>query len=349
MKLLALLAAAMLLGGCSALPGEERSFAVALGVGEAGGVWQCCARIPTYQTGGGYVTLQGTGRTLGEAMALLNASAPMELHYGQLRLLLFSKELAQSGQFSGVLQALSARGEVRQQATLCVTQDGLTDVMDALEPVSGSRLSKSIEAVIKARDRLGVLPGTTLGEWQRQGERQQCALAAVALEPAQGNARPGMDASVGEMAAGGAGKLQFSGGWLLGQNGRVQGQLSPEEMQLITLMQGDLKQGVLALPEGTVTLLGAECEITLQEDGVHCRIGVTGSASPWTEEGLEEALLSSLRSLTQKLAAANCDVLGIGRMAIRQAGSMLRWHEMHWPERYPALPWHFTVEAGREA
>lgn len=349
-KMLAVLVLlSMTLSGCSALPGEDRSFAVALGVSENAGVWETSTRIPTYQTGGGYMTISARGNSIGEALALLNASAPMELHYGQLRLLLFSKGLAESAQFAELLRTLSARGEVRAQAALCVTEDNVLDVMDALEPATGSRLSKSLESVMKARQAVGVLPAATLTEWLRMGQRQQPVLMNLALEAKADDAVPGMDEGAGEQAAKGAGKVQLSGGWLVSAAGQVKGSLTAMEMQLLSLMQGKLKQGTLSLPEGTVTLLQASASTKLQGQEVHCRLHVRYSASSFTEEGLVTAMIASLQSLMEKLAAAGCDALGIGRQAIMQCADMAQWNGLNWQGIYPTLTWRFTVEVEREA
>lgn len=344
---MALLLSAFLLGGCSALPGEDRAFAVALGFSETGGVWEVSARMPTYQTGGGYVTLSARGSSLGEAMALLGASAPMELHYGQLRLLLFSSALAESEGFPEVLRALAARSEIRPQTTIAVTEDYVLDVMDALEPATGSRLSKSLESLVEARVRLGVVENVTLDSWQRMGQRQQAVLMCTALE-SETNVQ-GMDAVAGDQAAKGAGNVQFSGGWMIGTSGRAQGQLTAAEMQLLALLRGELRQGTLSLPEGTLTLLDADSRIALAGQEVQCHLRVRYSASNMTEECVQTALIASLQSLTDKLGKANCDALGIARKAVLGSLTMEAWHEQNWAERYPALVWRFTVQAEREA
>lgn len=348
-RMLALVLSALLCTGCSALPGEDRSFAVALGVSENGGVWEVSARIPAYQTSGGYLTISARGNSIGEALALLNASAPMELHYGQLRMMLFSKDLAQSSAFAELLRAISARGEVREQAALCVTEDSVLDVMDALEPATGSRLSKSLESLLAARRQLGVLPEAALSSLRRMGERQQGVLIAAALESTADDTVPGMDASAGDQAAKGAGKIQFSGGWLLGMDGQVHGSLTAMDMQLLSLLQGTLRQGTLSLPEGTLTLLDADSSINLEGQTVHCRIKLRYSAATFTQEGVQQALISSLQGLSGKLAAAGCDALGLGRQAMLGCADMAQWHALDWRSLYPALEWRFTVEAEREA
>lgn len=329
-RLLALMAAVLALGGCTAVTGEERAFAVALGIDGAGADWQVCARLPTYQAEGDYMTLTACGSSLGEAMASLNAAAPMELHYGQLRLLLFSARLAQSEMFPEVVRALSTRAEVRPQAALAVTVDTVTDVIDALEPATGSRLSKSLDTLLNARQRLGVLALTTLEAWQRLGIRQQAVLTNVSL--------PENNPSSGE-------KVNFSGGWLLGPAGSVQGQLSGREMQLLSLLAGRLHQGTLSLNDGTVTLLDSTSRIVQTGGEVHCQVKLRYAAASLAEDGLAQMLTADLQALCGKLASANCDALGVTRQAMLGTWTIPQWQTKGW--NYPALTWRFSVYAQR--
>lgn len=345
----AILLSIMLLSGCSALPAEDRAFAVALGISENAGLWEVGVRVPVYQTGGGYMTLSAKGSSLGEAMALLNASAPMELHYGQLRLMVFSESTARRTSFPELLRALAARGEVRPQAALAVTRDNVLDVMDALEPATGSRLSKSLETLLEAREKTGVAAIVTLDEWQRMGERQQAVLLNVAMEPGQSGALQGMNATAGELPVQGAGKAQFSGGWMMNAEGKVQGTLSAAEMQLLALLKDELHQGTLTLPEGTLTLLDTNSKLTLEQDSIRCKLRVQYSAASMTEEGVQAALISALQALAGKLSAAGCDALGIARKAVLGCSTAEDWRQMTWPEQYAALAWHFVIQVEREA
>ncbi len=325
-RVLALLAALLMLGGCSTVTGEQRAFAVVLGI-SGGEEWQVSARLPTYQAEGEYMTLTARGKSLGEAMGGLNAAAPMELHYGQLRLLLFSAQLARSAAFPGVVRALSARAEVRPQAALAITGENVADVVDAMEPATGARLSKSLDTLLEARQRIGLLEITTLEAWQRMGIRRQPTLPNARLSQQDGE------------------KVSFSGGWLFGPGGQAQGQLTDGEMQLLSLLAGRLRQGTLSLPEGTVTLLDAASRITLHAGEVRCRIRLRCAASSLTEDGLAQALASSLQALTGKLAAANCDALGLARQGMWGTLTMPQWQAKEW--RYPALNWSFSVEVHR--
>ena len=326
-KLVAFVLCALLLTGCTALPGEERSFAVALGIGKQGDVWTAGARIPTYQSGGGYATLMAEGASLGESLAKLSAQAPMELHYGQLRLLALTKQAADSGPIPELLAALAERGEVRPQAAVCVTEEDIKVLLDAMKPATGSRLSKSLEAMVQARQTQGALPESTLSGVVRMGERQQPVLMNAALE--------------GET-------VQLAGGWMVG-GGQLKSSLSSTEMQLLSLLMGRWKQGTIALENNTLTLLDADSSIRLEGGRVHCKVQLRYGASTMTEEGVQQAVAQALRALTAKLADANCDALGLARQAVTAYATMAQWRDANWAGVYPALEWEFAVEAERGA
>ena len=342
-KLLIVMAALLLCASCSALPAEERAFAVALGVSESGGTWEVSARVPTYQTSGGYLTLTARGSSLSEALALLDATAPMTMHLGQLRVVIFSQGLAASSSFQSTLTELAMRREFRLQAQVCVTADPVADVIDKLEPATGARLSKSLDVLLETRADQGVIPSAALSDVLRRGERQSWVAVNVALESAANLGQPGMDESAGTQAASGTGKVQIGGGWLIGQDGSAHGQLTAGEMQLLALMAGELPKGTLSFDDGSVTLISSSAKVRLKGNAVACDISLRYTHSVMTEAGVQHAVTTACREVLGKLAAADCDALGVGRQAIRGHWDMASWHKLDWPLRYPQLDWQVTV------
>lgn len=315
----------LLLGGCTALPAEERSFAVALGVTRTGDEWTVHARIPTYQTGGGYATVTGKGAALEAALSEVDAASPMKLDMGQLRLLVFSAELAGSPAFPGALTTLASRHDLRMGAAIAVTGENVQTLLDALEPSTGARLSKSVDVLLETRIGQGMLLPASLAEVMLTGERQSPVLMNAALE---------------------SGALSLSGGWLLNDEGRALEQLSAEETKLLALMLGRLQQGTLSLQEGTVRLNGVKTEAelavpTMQEASVRLTLHVT--SSPLTTEALSRVVASACLGVLGRLSGAGCDALGLGRQAVVHAEDMAQWHSFDWPARYRELEWSVSV------
>ncbi len=329
MKRLLLILCALLCTGCTALPAEERAFAVVLGVDHAQGTWTVHARIPTYQTGGGYTTIGGDGASLPAALAALEGASPMHLHLDQLRLLIFSRELAGTDLLTEAVTVLSSRHDLRMQAAVAVTEGEMKHLMDALEPETGARLSKAIDVLLETRSGQGHIPEAPLDSLLRMGDRQSPVLIAMDGE-----------------------KLAFSGGWMVGLDGRVSGEkLEAQDVQLLSLMQGKVQQTPLSLEEGTarVTDVSSSAELSMPDlAGASVRMTLRCTSSTLTAEALRQSLATSCLRVLNRLSAAGCDALGLGRQAVMHMDTMEEWRQFDWPSRYPVIDW--TVGVGiREA
>lgn len=329
--------------GCAALPAEERSYAVALGISHTAGVWEVSARIPSYQSGGVYTTIRAQGASLAEALAMLDAAAPMRMHYGQARLLILRKELAESSEMASVLEVVGRMPDMRLQAQVCVTGDDLPELMDALSPMTGTRLSKSVDILLETRQKMGVIPGASLSALMRMGERGSPVLAAIAL--ANEAEKGGLDTSAGDQPAGGAGSIQMGGGLLVSLHGAVRDELTAKEIQLLSLLQGRLRKATIEAGAGIITIADAQSDLRLDGNTVICLVKMQYTSADISQEGIMEGLQADFRSLTQKLAAADCDALGLGAQAIRHYRDMAAWHSLNWPEVYPQLQWALEVIA----
>lgn len=321
---------ALLCTACTALPAEERSFAVALGVDKQGTQWTACARVPTYQTGGGYSTVRGEGETLEAALSALDAGSPMQLHLGQLRMIVFTDDLAKTEDFPAALDALSARHDLRMAAFVAVTDTDLMTLMEAMNPANGSRLSKSLDVLIETRIEQGTVLPAVLSDVIRMGERQSPVLMHLSLS--------GKD-------------VALSGSWPVSQKGVVTEPFSPEETQLLSLMLGQLTTGTLSLTEGTVRLTSATAQTelslpTMQDASVRLMLRYT--ASPLTEDALSRAVATACLGVLNRLSGMNCDALGLARQAISHAHDMDDWHDMDWAARYPDIVWSVSVGAEGE-
>lgn len=325
-RIITILLTALICTSCAALPAEERAFAVALAVDGGPGAWRVWARIPTYQSGGGYATVQGEGGTMEAALAALDAAAPQQFHPGQLRLIVFTRELAQSEALPQAIAALAERHDLRMDAALAVTEDAPESLMEAMNPASGSRLSKSLDTLMKARIAQGVVIPAPLSVICRMGVRQSPVLMGVRIAD---------------------GAVDLSGCWPVGADGRAGEPLSPEDTQLLALMTGTMTRGALSLPGGgTLRLTGADADAELSlptMDSAAVRLTLRCGDAREGQEGLSHQVATAVLNLLKRLSAAGCDALGLGRQAIRHAEDMAHWDEMAWPERYMNLTWTVSV------
>ena len=303
---------------CTALPAEERAFAVVLCVNHEE-LWRVWARVPTYQTGGGYTTISGDGMTLETALAAMDAMSPMQVNLSQLRLLVLDTELGP--QTETALQALAARKDMRMQCTVTMTDDAMPSVLQAMQPTVGTRLSKAIDLMVEARMEQGVILPSTLADVLRMGERQSAILPTLRLQD---------------------GQVILEGGVSLAGTTR----LDAEEIALLSLLLGHTQTLSLMLPDGVLSVRRAMGDIALADAGDVAAVTIAVKATePVTmPEVAAQQMAEKLLTLLERLGQSGCDALGLGRQAILHCHDMTAWQNLNWPERLRQLQWQVSVQ-----
>ncbi len=327
MKLALICFMLMLCTSCAALPAEERAFAVVLAV-EKPGPWRVHARVPNYQSGGGYLTVTGEGADMNAALADMEGSAPMQLHLSQLRLLAADISLAEAGELPAVLHELSDRADMRQECTVALTDAPAEALMEALEPAAGARLSKAIDILMEARISQGNILPAALADVIRMGERQSPVLPLLSLDGKEWN---------------------LSGAIPLSEEMWPGPRLSSDETALLALLTGSAKALQLTLPEASASVRDASCKVRLspQTTNAEAELTLSVTSSAVTPKALETQMATAFQELLTRLYSVGCDVLGLGRQAVMHTRDMSDWHDLAWPERIPQIRW--TVRVGADA
>lgn len=324
MRKLLILLMMLVCTSCTALPEEERAFAVALCVEREGDTWRVYARIPAYKTGGEYLTVSGAGKDVPSALADLNASAPMQVPLSQLRLLVLSDKLSPTD-VSALFEALSALYEVRLQCAVAATDAAARDVADALQPETGARLSKSIDVLLEARTSQGSIPKTTLADVLIMGERQSSVLPRLTLQ---------------------AEKNELNGAYPLTGEGQLLSLLTKDESALLAILRGDAKALYLSLNGVNAHVRDACARVSLSDDLKTARVALTMHVltSSAADAGFEQAMADTCAQLLSRLSREGCDVLGLARKAIVHTENMPAWHALNWPKLLREIRWEVAVQ-----
>ena len=246
----------------------------------------------------------------------------MRLHWGQLRLIVLSRAWAAEIPIVRTLSDLSGVENLRLHASVAVTEEDTTALAEKLVPENGTRLSKSIDVMVQARHEQGVIPTCAASMLLRFGSRQSPVLCG-AESTAEGLLLRLTDA-----------------------DGLVRDFLTPEETQILLLMQGKLTRTQLLLPKHAIHLTEASTSIRLMEDTAICRVNLRYDRADLTPQGVSAETAQACLDVLNRLQAAGCDALGLGRKAIWSAWSMSDWRDSDFPARLQNLRW--TVEVRSE-
>lgn len=319
-----LLMTAILCTACTALPAEERAFAVALCVERREAVWQVYGRIPTYQAGGGYLTVSGQGDSIAAALSDMETASPMRISLSQLRLLVLDDLLAEDGGLRDALFALAEIPEMRLQCAVALTDSPVKAIAEALEPETGARLSKYIDVLLESRIEQGAVLPARLADVIRMGQRQGAVLMAMSAE--------------------GKGVL-LTGGYALDSGLTLVQRLKAEETMMLSLLLEKAKMLQISVRQGTADVREIAVRTALESDTATVEINLDCKTNVITTEEVAQAVADRCAELLGRLSAKGCDVLGLGRQAILRAQSMADWNALDWPARLPKLQWTVSVHA----
>lgn len=307
-RIIPLLLCCLLLTGCVSLPGEERSFALCLGVHATSSGVEVTVQLPNYKADQDYLTLSAVGDSFSSALTALTAVSPSRLHFGQLRLLIFSEETAKSALFPHLLGEIAAIPGLRLSVMVLLTKDEMPELLTALKPQSGIRLSKYLDTQLRAQMELGFLPGETLSDIRRMGNRRSPALGYVSLKK-EGLSSAGLAGDAATLNAGSEGDVHFGGCGLIGRDGLLHGELSLQETQLLTMLLGRTKDLPLVRREAAATLHVRTLNFRGPTDAAELRLTARAMVTQGTPAAIESLLEAELADLFARLAAADCAAL----------------------------------------
>lgn len=327
---LVLLCAALLCQSCAALPAEERCFVVALCMDAADGQVSLAARVPGYRSPGDYETVEATGASLPDALAQLEAAAPMQLHYGQVRLVAASERMAAAGMLLPALRELAQLPFFRGDAVVCVTEKEPKSVCDALNPLTGTRLSKSLDILLETRREQGTILSASISETLLMDGRQ-CP-TAVALDVQEAEKQE--DSTV-----------SMEGVWLMDSSGSARQRLTGQQTQLLALISGKLKEGAIPLGNTALPLQNIRVQLSISQGQPLLRLSVKHGQTALSDAEMAEMLAQEIRQVLDLLAKSNCDALGLARKLMSRYQTAEAWEAAQWPALYPLMDWRVEVSA----
>ena len=304
-RMIPLLLCCLLLTSCVSLPGEEHSFALCLGIHATSSGVEVTVQLPNYKADQDYLTLSAVGDSFSSAVTALTAVSPSRLHFGQLRLLIFSEETAQSTLFPHLLGEIAAIPGLRLSVMVLLTKDGMPELLTALKPQSGIRLSKYLDTQLRAQMELGFLPGETLSDIRRMGNHRSPALGYVSLKK-EGLSSAGLAGDAATLNAGSEGDVHFGGCGLIGRDGLLHGELSLQETQLLTMLLGRTKDLPLVRREAAAKLHVRMLNFRGPTDAAELRLTARAMVTQGTPAAIESLLEAELADLFARLAAADC-------------------------------------------
>ncbi len=316
----------------------------------------------------GYVLTQTEGETVEECLTLLSAALPREVTFLHLRGLYISESYAKSDHLTATLSSLIQSRKLRPGAAVYLCLGRAEDVLKALSPSLGTRLSKSLDSRLEELQSKSLIPDAYLTQVYEhmlgQGADAVAVLAAVNNKSGMEAALPGglqpADRLAGELPYNSVNPVSFFGAAVF-RGVKPTLYLSGYETQLMNLCMGRFEQGDLELAgdagEETLALKQTRAprltvDMSEQEPFISLSLQVEASSYAGAFSGdpallraraqaqLEEDILNLLLRLQQ----AGCDPMDLEGAARMHTLTFAQWREMEWDTRYPLARFSVQVD-----
>ncbi|MBR5949396.1 MAG: hypothetical protein IKZ82_12240 [Clostridia bacterium] len=327
------------------------------------------------QDGGGSIILSCEARDLFEAVSELSSNTAYDLNFTRTHLFIVGEKLARECRLDDMLNMSFDVLRIRKSALMVVARCPVRDYIGGLASNKSANIAKMQDALISNVETTGETAAINLSLFieSLNGGRFDAVMpmgdyddGIITDMKQRDSAQKGENPISGAEKGARIGGMQgLTRGCALFDGGKMCGELSPAETQLMNLVRGDYKRGTIAYPlenGETASLLvfpnKRKISVDLGGDAprakVELRLNVTIERDPtrnigenWEtkeREKLESFFEAKLGKVFEKCRELNSDAMGFGRYASMNFRSTADWEAFSWKSEYGSLGAEFTVE-----
>jgi len=292
------------------------------------------------------------GENFDEALNLLQWAVPRRLDLSQIKLIVISRDIAESEFFASVADTIMATPRLYTAARLAVCDGSAKEFISAEEPVIGTRLSSELTATFEDYIRSGFIPDATFAGFYYSSRSIYSDPLAIHAESApknepasatDGGAAPAAAIIPDNPQQSGV-EMQHSNRFLgaaVFRKGCLAGRLSGEEYLYCKILRGEQQTFPFSIDGRTVglTTMGApSVVIDTKSSPMKIRIGLNMSIVSSSKTAPKESLQSALEeAFTDAIEA--CRRMGAEplRLAEKAASAFLTiedWQEFNWTDHF---------------
>ena len=364
--LLPLLAAVLILSGCSHhAQVENQAFLLVMGLDRtADGQIEMSVQIPRIAgnsdsaDGAGssngsanYAQMSVTGASYEEALERLDWVSPRDLNPAQLKLVVISRDLAESDECPTLINHISQTERLFTATRVAVCEGSAKEFVSSIKPTVGTRLSTDISAMFDHYIGRGFIPRSRLADLYylmnsvySDPMTSYAVLEPKALSEAESGAQPA-SALAGDLkslsssfesdiATRYLGAAVFSGG-------RMRGVLDGEQTICANLLLNELDSFFYNVREASVELIPeGQIKLSVDTQSNPIRLRVKGKLSlsaeelPVDEEELIRSLRSDIENTIRAAQRMGVEPFGFAEAAARHFSTIEDWVNYGWKRRY---------------
>ena len=363
-----LLAAILLLSGCSHhAQVENQAFLLVMGLDStADGQIEMCAQIPriagnSQSAEGGqesngsanYAMMSVTGASYEEALERLDWISPRDLNPAQLKLVVISRELAESDSCPTLINHISQTERLFTATRVVVCEGSAKEFVSSIKTTVGTRLSTDISAMFEHYIGRGFIPRSRLADLyylMNSVYSDPMTSYAVFESNPQPESESGGSAQPASALSGDVSALskQFESeiptrylGAAVFTGGRMRGVLDGEQTICANLLLNELDSFYYNVDEASVELIPEGAfKLSVDLDSEPAQLHVKGKLSlsaeelPVDEAALIRKLSADIEDTVRAAQRMGVEPFGFSEAAAKQFSTIEDWVNSGWKRRY---------------
>lgn len=302
---------------------------------------------------------------------MINTSIPRRLNFMNTKYIVFSEDLARSGDIGEFLAPLLRFRQVRRTTHVIVSKNSAMDFIKANKPYIGTTLSKTMETLITEADNTGFFPHITLNELNDdiKSTYHQSAITLGAVNSFdnlkldeknnRSISKQEGDYYAGQLPRQGGNSIELFGCAVFDGDTMV-GELNGEESRFMMIARGDFKRGFFSMkdpknqkyiipfnvrmnkkPEVNIKISGEKSVINLKIElegdilAIQSHINYENpDLLPELEKQFTYQIKTGIDNTINKCKALKADVFNFGDIASMQFGTIQNWEEFNWNKKF---------------
>lgn len=317
------------------------------------------------------------GDNIFEAIYTAEAGLPFRLNFSRMNYTVVSFEIAKKDKIVEFFSASWANLKIRTSSNIIISQDTAYSFINGLNYASGINVTKLENSLIDFYYNEGLTAITSITEFMSasQSERFDAVVPLGATDTSVKDEKNKSDTTGGVYRTGGM--TSYTLGAALFSNSKLCGTISGKEVQILLLMQGELKGANTQFTRkdgSTYTVLignsgPVKRNITIDKNGrISAQIVISMSVSlkqdssfyekdkvrkydTFTKEMKEQIsnyIITSCRMLTNNFKMLGCDSLGIGKYTSMKFSTVKEWESFDFRSHIKDIEYSFKTEFENE-
>lgn len=303
-----------------------------------------------------YIRFSITARDFESALSRLNWASPRDVTLSQIKLIVLSRELAESENCRELIESIAQTERLYTAAKVAVCEGSAGEFVEKLKPNIGARISEEIDSMYDHYINSGYVPDSSLAELYYQTESVYSdPMVTYAFLEEESKAAAVLSGKPEDVSAHYASEIpnRYLGAAVF-SGGRMIGTLDGTQTIMANLLKNEVDAVRYECGGQSLNMIPARATyVRVHPDGdeplihINMHLSVAAQEKPPDEELLRASLQADLLNTIRTAQQMNAEPFAFAEKAARHFPTFAAWKEYNWIERFKSAKFRIDVHISR--